>query len=56
MDGIFSEYYFRGHFEFCSEVVGGLEPRTFLVPGLAPAYRIIQNGREGKHFFHAWIN
>ena len=56
MDAIFSEDYFFA--TILNFVVKGCEvwnQEIFLVPGLAPADRKIQNGRERKHFFHAWI-
>ena len=56
MDAIFSEDYFFA--TILNFVVKGCEvwnQEIFLVPGLAPADRKIQNGRERKYFFHAWI-
>ena len=49
------DYFFAAILNF---VVKGCEvwnQEILLVPGLVPAHRKIQNGRERKHFFHAWI-
>ena len=55
MGGIFSEYYvFAAILNFAVKGCEIWNQEIFLVPGLAPDDRKIENGRERKHFLHAW--